>query len=169
MKTIMDDIQWLVGLSVDADGNTEYYRRNPDGSNTLVPNARKFPMTDPIITDNACSDPYLAAQMREAARVQALCDYEVKSWPWFFEPMCAGKKKHDMRDKRDRDYKVGDRMLLREWDPRTSEYTGRQALAYITYITSNDAPCAMSSNALDRNACILSVDVTELGDTDRWA
>lgn len=96
-------------------------------------------------------------------------DYEVKSWPWFFEPMCAGHKKHDMRDKRDRDYKIGDRMLLREWDPRTGEYTGREAIAMITYITSNDAPCAMSSNALDRNACILSVLVSELGDTDRNA
>jgi len=96
-------------------------------------------------------------------------DYEVKSWPWFFEPMCAGKKKHDMRDKTERPYRVGDRMLLREFDPRGAGYTGREAIAMITYITSNDTPCAMSSNALDKSACILSVNVMELGDTDRNA
>ena len=99
----------------------------------------------------------------------AIYDYEVKSWPWFFEPMCAGKKKHDMRDKTERPYRVGDRMLLREFDPRGAGYTGREAIAMITYITSNDTPCAMSSNALDKDACILSVTVSELGDTDRWA
>lgn len=94
-------------------------------------------------------------------------DYEVKSWPWLFEPMVAGKKLHDMRDKRDRPYKVGDRMLLREFDPRTGTYTGREAVAYITYITDNVTPCAMSSSALSGDHAILSVSVMELGDTDR--
>lgn len=89
-------------------------------------------------------------------------DYKVKSWPWFFEPMCKGIKKHDMRDKRDRDYKVGDRMLLREFDPRNGTYTGREAIALITYITDNVTPCAMSSGALDNNYCILSVEVSVL-------
>ena len=96
-------------------------------------------------------------------------DYMVKSWPWFFEPMCAGEKKHDMRDKRDRDYKVGDQMLLREFDPRTGTYTGREAVAMITYITDNVTPCAMSSAALANDFAILSVTVSELGDTDRNA
>lgn len=96
-------------------------------------------------------------------------DYEVKSWPWLFGPMCAGQKTHDMRDKRDRDYKVGDRMLLREFDPRTGQYTGREAAAMITYITDNVTPCAMSSGALDNNFCILSVSVIDLEDNDRNA
>lgn len=86
-------------------------------------------------------------------------DYDVKSWPWFFEPMITGKKRHDMRDKRDRTYTIGDRMLLREFNPRNGEYTGRQAVATITYITDNVTPCAMSSTCLDGNAAILSVDV----------
>ena len=99
----------------------------------------------------------------------AIYDYEVKSWPWLFEPMCAGQKTHDMRDKRDRPYKVGDRMLLREFDPRTGFYTGREATALITYITDNVTPCAMSSGALATDFAILSVTVGELGDTDRYA
>lgn len=87
-------------------------------------------------------------------------DYEVKSWPWLFDPMVNGTKKHDMRDMRDRPYKVGDVMKLREFDPRLGEYTGREAFAYITYITSNETPCAMSSGALDNNYAILSVEVS---------
>lgn len=86
-------------------------------------------------------------------------DYAVKSWPWLFEQMLAGTKKHDMRDLRDRPYEIGDRMLLQEFDPRSGEYTGREAVANITYITSNMTPCAMSSAALDRNFAILSVQI----------
>lgn len=134
-------IHWFAGLAVHMDGSITYY-------------TEKELNMQPKITPAGNTAHY---------------DYEVKSWPWFFEPMCAGTKKHDMRDKRDRAYKVGDRMLLREWDPRTGQYTGREAVATITYITSNDSPCAMSSNALDRDAAILSVLVSELGDTDRNA
>lgn len=100
---------------------------------------------------------------------KAYYNYAVKSWPWFFEEMITGRKKHDMRDKRDRSYKVGDRMLLREYDPRCGSYTGRGAIVQITYITDNVTPCAMSSGALDNDYAILSVNVMELGDTDRNA
>lgn len=87
--------------------------------------------------------------------------YEVKSWPWLFKEMITGVKKHDMRDKRDRDYKVGDMMKLREFDPTTGMYTGRWAVFQITYITDNVTPCAMSSSSLDRNFAILSVELVE--------
>ena len=90
-------------------------------------------------------------------------DYEVKSWPWLFEPMMAKQKMHDMRDMRDRPYKIGDRMLLREFDPRTGKYTGREGVALITYITNNETPCAMSSSVLARDFAILSVTCHELG------
>lgn len=89
-------------------------------------------------------------------------DYEVKSWPWFFKPMVSKQKKHDMRDMRDRDYAVGDVMKLREFCPIDGEYTGAEALAKITYITSNQTPCALSSSALDSNYAILSVEVTSV-------
>jgi hypothetical protein len=97
-------------------------------------------------------------------------DYEVKSWPQFFEPMVAGKKLHDMRNKKDRSYKVGDRMLLREFDPFGGGYTGRVAIAHITYITSNDTPCALSSVGLGDDMAILSVRISgPYPDDDRHA
>ena len=88
-------------------------------------------------------------------------DYDVKSWPQFFQPMIDGVKKHDMRNKRDREYKVGDIMLLREFDPFGGGYTGRSARFRITYITSNDTPCALSSVGLGDDMAILSVELLE--------
>lgn len=85
-------------------------------------------------------------------------DYEVKSWPAFFSAMIAGQKKHDMRDKTERTYAVGDKVLLREYDPFGGGYTGRSAIFLITYITSNETPCAMSSVALAKGSAILSVE-----------
>lgn len=83
--------------------------------------------------------------------------HRVKSWPWFFEPMVNRVKKHDMRTT-DRDYKVGDVLLLQEFDPRTGHYTGREHSMTITYITSRDTPCALSSNGLAQDHVILSVE-----------
>jgi hypothetical protein len=36
-------------------------------------------------------------------------------------------------------------------------YTGREATAQITYITSAGAPCALSDQALNQEFCILSI------------
>lgn len=58
--------------------------------------------------------------------------HKVKSWVPFFQAFKRGEKKHDMRDMIDRDYKVGDEIILEEYDPFKGEYTGdtlRAALA----------------------------------------
>ena len=87
--------------------------------------------------------------------------YNVKSWTPFFQAFKRGEKKHDMRDLVDRDYKVGDILILEEYDPFKGEYTGDVLKMKITYITSRDTPCAFSSAALDRNYCILSLEPLE--------
>jgi hypothetical protein len=82
----------------------------------------------------------------------------MKSWPWFFQAFVDGLKLHDLR-KKDRNFQPGDDVLLQEYDPRTGNYTGRELKATITYLTSNDVPCALSSNALARDHVILSLNV----------
>lgn len=96
-------------------------------------------------------------------------DYELKSWTYLFRELIAGRKTADMRDKRDREYKVGQRVLLREFDHTNGTYTGRWAHCMITHIISNDTPCAMSSAALDRNFCILSLRVGMTSEEDMHA
>ena len=87
--------------------------------------------------------------------------HKVKSWTSFFQAFRTGAKKHDMRDLKDRVYKVGDTLILQEYDPFKGEYTGEELSMKITYITSRDTPCAFSSAALDRDYCILSLTFTD--------
>lgn len=87
-----------------------------------------------------------------------MATHKVKSWVPFFQAFKRGEKKHDMRDMFDRNYKVGDELLLQEYDPFEGRYTGHTLLMKITYITSRDTPCAFSSSALDKNYCILSLE-----------
>lgn len=81
---------------------------------------------------------------------------ELKSWPVFFQAIADGIKKHDVRDKTEHNFKVDDVICLLEYDPFKAAYTGRSIKVQITYITSNDSPCAFSSGGLDKKLCILS-------------
>jgi len=82
--------------------------------------------------------------------------HSLKSWPKFFDPISAGLRMHELR-RNDRDFRVGDRIELREFDPEMNLYTGRKCLVMITSITSAGEPCAVSEIALDKDFCILSV------------
>lgn len=81
----------------------------------------------------------------------------VKSWTWLFQAIKSGIKTHDIRDMTERDYKVGDQLMLREFDQTKGEYTGEALLVDITYITDNKTPCAFSSACLDKKFGILSI------------
>jgi hypothetical protein len=59
--------------------------------------------------------------------------HELKCWPEYFQPLFDGTKNFEMR-KNDRNFKVGDDVLLREWSPIRKEYTGRSVERNITYI-----------------------------------
>ena len=52
--------------------------------------------------------------------------HELKSWVGLFEPLIQGQKKHDLRVM-DREYNVGDTLRLREYEPVSKTYTGREA------------------------------------------
>ncbi len=82
-----------------------------------------------------------------------------KSWTHFFQAIKNGDKKHDVRGMNDRDFKVGDMIQLHEYDNIKGEFTGDICNVYITYITSNVTPCAFSSAVLDKDYCILSLEL----------
>ncbi|GAS96637.1 ASC-1 homology domain protein [Mycolicibacterium canariasense] len=84
--------------------------------------------------------------------------HDLKSWSRFFRPIIAGERAHELR-RNDRDYRVGDRVLLREYDPSSQTYTGSFCEAVVTSITSRDVPCAVSDQGLNPDFCILSVRV----------
>lgn len=86
---------------------------------------------------------------------------KLKSWPAFFKAIKNGQKLHDIRDMRDRKFHVGQRLILAEYCPFTGRYTGNEVEVEVTYITSNDTPCALSSAVLERGFCVLSIRVVK--------
>jgi hypothetical protein len=83
--------------------------------------------------------------------------HELKSWPAFFEAILAGEKTHELRRGDDRTFNVGDVLLLREFDPKFSRYSGRELRVKVTYVTSTKNPCALSETSLHPDFCILSI------------
>ena len=61
-----------------------------------------------------------------------LREIEKKIWPEYFELIKQGKKKYESR-LADFDVDVGDTLVLREWDPETKEYTGRELKKKVTH------------------------------------
>ena len=95
--------------------------------------------------------------------LQKTCDehssniHDLKCWPKFFDAIAEGRKRHDLRRAGDRHFEVGDRLKLREFDPTTNSYSGRQQFVTVTYITSAEHQCALSEEALHHDYCILSI------------
>ena len=62
--------------------------------------------------------------------------HELKVLPKYFKPLVKGYKTFEIR-KLDRDFRVGDLLILKEWDGQ--QYTGMYINKYISYIL-RDAP-----------------------------
>lgn len=69
--------------------------------------------------------------------------HELKTWPEFFQATLNGRKKFELR-RNDRDFRVGDELLLKEWDPTIEEYdkpfgySGREVKVRVDYIMTRD-------------------------------
>jgi len=59
--------------------------------------------------------------------------HELKIWPEYYNAILDGRKRFELR-KEDRNFKVGDTLLLKEYDPLWEKYTERECLVSITYI-----------------------------------
>ena len=64
--------------------------------------------------------------------------------------MWDGARTHEIR-KADRQFRVGDTLVLLEWTPDTGDYTGRVILAQVTWVT------PPGSFGLPGDLCVMSV------------
>jgi hypothetical protein len=110
--------------------------------------------------------------------------HELKCWPDSFEAIAGGFKAFELR-KDDRGYRVGDYLLLREWNPTPvvtpsvvidlvpvrRQYTGRNMMCVITYILRQGD--AFGAFLAEKDTVVLSIkllargkdkDVEEAGD-----
>ena len=89
--------------------------------------------------------------------------HELKTWPEPFAALAGGEKTCELR-RADRPFAVGHALRLREWDPTTENYSGREAYAVITHIL---APSAILGAGLVPGYVLLSLavfDVIELAE-----
>ena len=78
--------------------------------------------------------------------------HELKIYPKFFIAAAEGKKKAEVR-KRDRDFRVGDILWMREFEPIESKYSGRAIECRVTHIIDGGA------FGIDADYCVLSFEV----------
>lgn len=74
--------------------------------------------------------------------------HELKILPGYFDAVKSGAKRFELREN-DRNYKVGDAVIMREWN---GDYTGNEITATITYVL-KDCP----SYGLMNGYCILGI------------
>jgi len=60
--------------------------------------------------------------------------HQLKTWPEFYAAIDEGRKNFEIR-KNDRDFIVGDSLILVEYDPKAAAYTGRATTRYVSYVT----------------------------------
>lgn len=60
--------------------------------------------------------------------------HKLKTWTGYYQAVFDGVKTFEIR-LNDRDYRVGDDLILEEYEPDKERYTGRKCRAKITYIT----------------------------------
>lgn len=61
-------------------------------------------------------------------------EHALKTWPGPFQAVLDGRKTYEIRVD-DRDYRVGDVLFLREYDPDTDVFYSRAVRALVTYKT----------------------------------
>jgi len=64
--------------------------------------------------------------------------HDLKCWTEYFNPVWNGVKLFEIR-KNDRNYKVGDYLRLKDYNPTTEKYMGRELLCKVTYLLDNKA------------------------------
>lgn len=76
--------------------------------------------------------------------------HHVKCETVFFEDVVNNRKPFEVR-KNDRDYQVGDDMVLKEWDKDLQEFTGREDRVTIIYLL-EDYP------GIEEGYCVLGIE-----------
>jgi ASC-1-like (ASCH) protein len=71
--------------------------------------------------------------------MRIIMKHRLKIWPEYFEAVLSGKKTFEIR-KNDRGFQVNNLLLLQEYNPEAEEYTGRELLVEVTYITDFGQP-----------------------------
>jgi hypothetical protein len=65
--------------------------------------------------------------------------HDLKTWPEYFQVVKSGEKRFEVRAA-DRDFRVGDTLRLREYDPKAETYSGDECSFTVSYILGTWSP-----------------------------
>ena len=92
--------------------------------------------------------------------------HELKTWGQYFQAIVSGEKTFELR-KNDRDFQVGDKLLLKEYNllgithvtqEMKGEYTGAEQMVEVTYILKHEP---MKNNfGIERGYCVMGIKKT---------
>lgn len=86
--------------------------------------------------------------------------HQLKCWPEFFDAIASGDKTFEARID-DRGFKVGDVLLLQEYDPDAEAYLDSELLCEVTYLVrGKDVPQLM----VREDAVVMSIRVVSPAD-----
>ena len=88
-------------------------------------------------------------------RLMEKYDHELKCWPYYFILVIQGRKPFEIRIN-DRNYKCGQRVLLREYYPELDDYSGNTFSFRISYVLKNHV-------GLKKGFCILGIGLDKRG------
>lgn len=84
--------------------------------------------------------------------------HELKTLPAYFAELWSTRMRFEIR-KNDRNFQAGDKLILREHDPETGLYSGREVVARVTYrlpggrLGIHSDYCVMSLKVLEYRCC----------------
>lgn len=81
-------------------------------------------------------------------------EHLLKTWPEFFGAVWERKKLFEVR-RNDRLFRVGDTLVLAEFDPKTEEFSGRRISARVSYILDGERAEAMG---LKPGYCVMDIE-----------
>lgn len=83
--------------------------------------------------------------------------HDLKCWPEFYLPVEGERKAFEVR-KNDRDFRVGDLLLLREWSPAMEAYTGDCCVREVGYVL--EGRDAGGAGGIEPGYCVMSLERT---------
>jgi len=93
--------------------------------------------------------------------------HELRCWPEFFAPLLSGEKTAELRYN-DRDYQVGDILLLREWEPKGEVYTGRECKRVVTHVLHGAGTVGVIAPLRGLSLKYVMLSLQEMGQAELW-
>ncbi len=92
--------------------------------------------------------------------------HDLKCWPVFFKDIATGRKAFEIRNN-DRDYRVDDYLLLREWDPSKERYSEHVALVKVTAVLTHDDFVIDSIQLIPEGVAVMGIQILDSPYVDR--